>query len=885
MSNFNLTHTGQQVDDAITKVRNSSFIESFDTTAALLTALDALASDGVAGTLYMTHGRANKGDAPTRTFEVLDGTHTDDGGMVRTISGNKHIRMLDWDGDVRDYGAIVVTQGDDTSFDSTAAIQAALNTERDIKIPDVRRVDSANAAFRYFKMEGNVELKAVGQKVSGTGDSRIIFKPDADADYPGGFRVTKARCVIENIDFRGDDTSYSTSRIASAVAGDLTQIPTERGVDNASRGAAISILAANDVVVRNCIFRNFHFKASAKDNGIVRVDDAHGCIIEGNYFEEDNTGGTDIAAWENSGETSIINNTSHSASRVFCSVSQTEAGNVPGGDATGIAPLSHNIISGNIVRRRSDDRDRSTSDQTNVGTTGGASGVSRSTDAVTITLPEANVTSILANYPTGAKKVSVLGATQSTVNGTHTITASTTTTITFSVSGLNTAISGGGTDPAGEATIQAVVPSGATNIGLHGIVVHYAGGRSYSTITNNILLGGRRWGVYLRGADAPNVGDETGAFASGPNIVSGNIVRFYGGIDEGGSSQELYMGGIQLDSTRGVVVSNNIIENIGYDVSGSLRDSAYFASGMSVLRGGNDILITNNMIKDIYGSGINIAPTVSEQSDNDNFIVENLRIFGNTIADCYKCAINISNRGATDSFKNVSIKDNHLVYNATQSGTSNNHPLVNLTLIGNSTGTNSADKECYYEFSGNSLNATDLTEGLVIGKVAEMHGLISGNEFERCTEGIASTDITNLGSSGADVTVGHLTIGTRHIVEKNFFRNCAAAFRFTNSTYKTSLVGTSNKFFTDDGGSDANEIDQVFQDNVSVLFGEQTAFDASGNKQVKMYANNYPQAGSGNTYRVGDVVINNEPAAGEPYAWVCTTSGTPGTWKQTANLA
>ena len=90
-----------------------------------------------------------------------------------------------------------------------------------------------------------------------------------------------------------------------------------------------------------------------------------------------------------------------------------------------------------------------------VGTTGGASGVARSTDEITLTLPAATVALIVG---TGSNKVNVLGATQSTVNAEHTITSSTSTTIVFSVAGLDTAISGGGTDPAGEATIKVKEP-------------------------------------------------------------------------------------------------------------------------------------------------------------------------------------------------------------------------------------------------------------------------------------------------------------------------------------------------------------------------------------------------------------------------------------------
>jgi hypothetical protein len=43
-----------------------------------------------------------------------------------------------------------------------------------------------------------------------------------------------------------------------------------------------------------------------------------------------------------------------------------------------------------------------------------------------------------------------------------------------------------------------------------------------------------------------------------------------------------------------------------------------------------------------------------------------------------------------------------------------------------------------------------------------------------------------------------------------------------------------------------------------------------------------PTTGTG---KVGDTVINTAPSAGGVFAWVCTTAGTPGTWKAVAIAA
>ena len=88
-----------------------------------------------------------------------------------------------------------------------------------------------------------------------------------------------------------------------------------------------------------------------------------------------------------------------------------------------------------------------------------------------------------------------------------------------------------------------------------------------------------------------------------------------------GATNELYQGGIQLDNTNGVIIEGNIFEKIGYDADGTVGD--YFASGMSLLRSGNDINISNNIIRNVYGSGIYL-PTVSEDDTNgDGFNLEN----------------------------------------------------------------------------------------------------------------------------------------------------------------------------------------------------------------------------------------------------------------------
>lgn len=54
------------------------------------------------------------------------------------------------------------------------------------------------------------------------------------------------------------------------------------------------------------------------------------------------------------------------------------------------------------------------------------------------------------------------------------------------------------------------------------------------------------------------------------------------------------------------------------------------------------------------------------------------------------------------------------------------------------------------------------------------------------------------------------------------------------------------------------------------------------NGQQTIYATAAPVSG---TWAVGDEVINSAPAPSQPMGWVCTTAGTPGTWKAKSNLS
>lgn len=788
MTNFNLSHTGQEVNDAITSVKNGVFTGAYNSVDALLTYLQGLVTLPAVGTVFTVHGRDVKGDAPTRTFERKQGTHTDDGGMIRTINAGTtdYLEMLDWDGDIRDYGAIAVsqTQADQTATDSTDAIRRALQTGRDILIPDLNRRPDSNA-FYYFKIEGSIAIDSSmrnGQRIRGEGGkSSILVQPDAGVNYPGAFSVARFDIVFEGIDFRGvNPPSTETESLYDSSKNLPTGVPIDTSYNG---GAVIRSNGWGGLKIRNCTFRYFNFSTPggediAGEPSIIGCKALTGVEISNCRFK-DNYNCTDIYLNNTTGRTVITDNYSTSDSESFLNIA------ADGSDTTfnnqEVSKTSHHIITGNQVHRAS-------------------------------------------------------------------------------------------------------AISGRTTGGLYGIVVHYAGGISHSIISNNIFVGGRRWGIYLRGNDGTNQGAENSAVATGPDIISNNIIRYYGGrIDMGtGTTNELYQGGMQLDNTQGVIVEGNIFEKLGFDLDGTVGD--YFASGMSMLRSGNDINVSNNIIRHVYGSGIAVCPTTSEDdTSGDGFNVENLRILGNTISTCYKHALNISNRSTSDSLRSIFVKNNYFEYEGAGDATINGYALANMFIQKNDGTSGSAGKEAYYEFSSNTLHGNNSCKGLIISRTNESNALISGNEFINLSKGLKSHSTTFLSGDGPDTFyVAHRDIGEKYQIKENHFRNCDQAIDLDTTNYQISFVHPSNTFLTDDGSTDSTGVTSDLNNEFhTVVFGELASQNAAGDRVLKIYANAVPAQQS---YKQGDVIINNQPSTGEPYAWVCTTGGTPGTWSPTATL-
>jgi len=176
--------------------------------------------------------------------------------------------------------------------------------------------------------------------------------------------------------------------------------------------------------------------------------------------------------------------------------------------------------------------------------------------------------------------------------------------------------------------------------------------------------------------------------------------------------------------------------------------------------------------------------------------------------------------------------------------------------------------------------------------------VISNNQFENiCTSGVTST---------VDLSAIYLTYKSdKNVITGNSFGIGASTPRFYiaivsagTSPLKipTGNIITGNTFLRQTTGlfnivntfsSEDYQCENIISGNISLAGASQgmvsgaVYFSNEGGNKVA-HDNAAPVAG---TFAVGDKCWNTIPSAGGTPGWVCTTAGTPGTWKAMANVA
>lgn len=125
--------------------------------------------------------------------------------------------------------------------------------------------------------------------------------------------------------------------------------------------------------------------------------------------------------------------------------------------------------------------------------------------------------------------------------------------------------------------------------------------------------------------------------------------------------------------------------------------------------------------------------------------------------------------------------------------------------------------------------------------------------------------------SGSHLQVSNCSIGLRAILPFVSSGNRAAA--------ETITVIENNNFGYRLDTSEPWQL--TIHEAINVTINLRTLIHANGYWNFSVRTSAAPVTGA---WRVGDTAWNSNPGAGQPPGWVCTTAGTPGTWKAMANL-
>jgi len=400
---------------------------------------------------------------------------------------------------------------------------------------------------------------------------------------------------------------------------------------------------------------------------------------------------------------------------------------------------------------------------------------------------------------------------------------------------------------------------GNTTNTQYGILAHVAGGVSYAIITDNILVNGTRHGICLQGS-------ATIGSASGPNIVNGNIIRYFGG-GENKTNYWGYNSGIKVEVMNGSVIDGNLIEYSGYNVDGSAR--SYKAAGIDIIRAMKNVKIINNIIQNCSGGGIMLNPEFIATASTYN--MENIDISGNIITGNGDIQLLITNRlNVSINMIRITVSDN------TFSSTEDERALVAIDNNGKYDPLITNNK-----FVGNyNAGAGTNQIGLAIRT--------SGTSITRIDYNIF--DNLYIGSGRRDVPANGL--GTWPLAEDSTHREIGTLIRYSNNAFESCATGIIAEF------ASANEIafvepsnsfksvttvpaKQLYSPSASnqVYYGKVAGLDASNNILIELIIDVTTPIPTTTQYYQGDRVLYTNPAAAGNIGAVCVTSGTPGTWK------
>lgn len=170
--------------------------------------------------------------------------------------------------------------------------------------------------------------------------------------------------------------------------------------------------------------------------------------------------------------------------------------------------------------------------------------------------------------------------------------------------------------------------SGVSNVFLKALLVENGPGKQYNMVNNLVDT------LFIRGTNTAtanelhglqnNVQNQTGNTKN----ISGNIIRNIEMGIRGGTSNT--SAGIRCGGGANGIVSNNIIQNVGYTTAGP---NAGYIAGMSIGYADDSLIVRNNFISGIYAKNTSLASIMHimgiEQASGNNGI--KIKYYNNTV--------------------------------------------------------------------------------------------------------------------------------------------------------------------------------------------------------------------------------------------------------------
>lgn len=370
------------------------------------------------------------------------------------------------------------------------------------------------------------------------------------------------------------------------------------------------------------------------------------------------------------------------------------------------------------------------------------------------------------------------------------------------------------------------------------------------------------------------------------------------------------VGHLSTTECKNIIIDNNVIFDIGYATDPTVG----FGNGVAILSASN-VQVTNNWVYNITGNtsgtgGINCEPGTT------TYVCSDIEIAYNKITNCNNCAGVIlyqPNDFATDR-NNISIHNNTIKVTGTAPGISceqfgytyirDNYLEQTQGILVKRYKANKAFIEgneiLQVTTGGYGIRIQDGIAGVVIdrnrirnvagvGISADMYDLVATLSTKECL--IQNNVITSVTGAGIEFNAGNF------VVSGNTLTGCANASDYYIKAMLGGLAQSVNGYIGENtmvssSGSIAAfiNIEGDLMNNVQIgtnsfvgpiLPTKKTNTFNIGGRNPGVFMDVLPAAG---TWQVGDIIWKATPAASGFIGWVCTTAGTPGTFKTFATI-